>query len=136
MSDRKKKPTTQNSGVTMPREPLAKVRVWFYNLTICLDFWAWGVRATFQQGLQCCTTDAERRKIENLITSEPKKRDFVMAGEKGSSSWLSFTVLRILPEQEGFPRQLATYFDTTYNWPNPYVCKHRHVGRATQSIIL
>ena len=29
---------------------------------------------------------AEKKRIENMITSEPKKRAFLMAGEKGSSS--------------------------------------------------
>ena len=39
---------------------------------------------------------AEKRRIESLITSEPKKRAFSMASEKGSSSWLSALPLRSL----------------------------------------
>ena len=37
---------------------------------------------------------AERSRVESLITSEPKRRAFSIASEKGSSSWLSALPLR------------------------------------------
>ena len=70
---------------------------------------------------------AEKKRIENLITSEPKKRAFLMAGEKGSSSWLSALPLRSL----GYCLNKKDFRDSLllrYNWPIPDVCKHCTCG--------
>ena len=70
---------------------------------------------------------AERRRIESLITSEPKKRAFSMASEKGSSSWLSALPLRSL----GYCLNKKDFRDSLllrYNWPIPDVCKHCACG--------
>ena len=72
---------------------------------------------------------AEKKRIENLITSEPKKRAFLMAGEKGSSSWLSALPLRSL----GYCLSKKDFRDSLllrYNWPIPDVCKHCACGMS------
>ena len=72
---------------------------------------------------------AEKKRIENLITSEPKKRAFLMAGEKGSSSWLSALPLRSL----GYCLNKKDFRDSLllrYNWPIPDVCKHCACGMS------
>ena len=72
---------------------------------------------------------AEKKRIENMITSEPKKRAFLMAGEKGSSSWLSALRLRSL----GYCLNKKDFRDSLllrYNWPIPDVCKHCACGMS------
>ena len=71
---------------------------------------------------------AEKKRIESLITSEPKKRAFMIASEKGSSSWLSALPLRSL----GYCLNKKDFRDSLrlrYNWPIPDVCKHCACGK-------
>ena len=71
---------------------------------------------------------AEKKRIESLITSEPKKRAFMMASEKGSSSWLSALPLRSL----GYCLNKKDFRDSLrlrYNWPIPDVCQHCACGK-------
>ena len=71
---------------------------------------------------------AEKSRLENLITSEAKKRAFSIASEKGSSSWLSALPLRSLGyclNKKDFPDSLLL----RYYWPILDVCKHCACGR-------
>ena len=70
----------------------------------------------------------EKKRIESLITSESKKRAFSLAGEKGSSSWLSALPLRSM----GYCLNKKDFRDSLllrYNWPIPDVCKHCACGK-------
>ena len=70
---------------------------------------------------------SEKSRITSLMTSETKKRAFVLASEKGSSSWLSALPLRTM----GYCLNKKDFRDSLllrYNWPIPDVCKHCACG--------
>ena len=70
---------------------------------------------------------AEKNRLENLITSDPKRRAFSIASQKGSSSWLSALPLRSL----GYCLNKKDFRDSLmlrYNWPIPDVANHCSCG--------
>ena len=70
---------------------------------------------------------AEQKRLQEMITSEPRKRAFSIASEKGSSSWLSALPLRSL----GYCLNKKDFRDSLllrYNWTIPNVARHCSCG--------
>ncbi len=71
----------------------------------------------------------KKAKLETLITSDSKKRAFTLAGQKGSSSWLSALPLRSL----GYCINKKDFRDSIllrYGWPIPEVARHCACGET------